>query len=151
MKLLISGDKAPAFKLKDQFDEVVQLEDFKGKKVLLSFHPLAWTGVCIDQMRALERGYDELKELGVEALGISIDPPPTKAVWAKSLGLKKLRILADFHPLGEMSKAYGNFLEDKGISGRANVLVGEDGTILWSKQYPIPELPDLDEVLEQLK
>lgn len=151
MKFLTAGEKAPAFKLKDQFDQVVQLEDYQGKKVLLSFHPLAWTGVCIDQMRALERRYDELSALGVEALGISIDPAPTKAVWAKSLGLKKLKILADFHPLGEMSKAYGIFLEDKGISGRANVLIDEQGNVLWSKQYDIPELPDLDEVLAQLK
>lgn len=151
MNVLKAGEKAPAFALKDQFDDVVQRDDFKGKKVLLSFHPLAWTGVCIDQMRALERRYEELKALGAEAVGISIDPAPTKAVWAKSLGLKKLRILSDFHPLGAMSSAYGVFLEDKGISGRANVLIDEEGTVLWSKAYAIPELPDLDEVLQQLK
>lgn len=151
MTLVKAGEKAPAFKLKDQNDEVIQLKDYKGKKVLLSFHPMAWTPVCIDQMRALERRYEEFSALGAEAVGISIDPPPTKAVWAKSLGLKNLKILADFKPFGDVSKAYGNFIEKLGFSGRANVLVDEKGKILWSKQYDIPELPDLDEVLQQLK
>ena len=37
------GEKAVDFSLKDQHGEEVSLKDFKGKKVLLSFHPLAWT------------------------------------------------------------------------------------------------------------
>lgn len=37
------GEKAIDFKLKDQNGEEVSLKDFKGKKVLLSWHPLAWT------------------------------------------------------------------------------------------------------------
>lgn len=37
------GNKAIDFSLKDQKGNIVTLEDFKGKQVLLSFHPLAWT------------------------------------------------------------------------------------------------------------
>ncbi len=37
------GDKATDFSLKDQNGEEVSLKDFIGKKVLLSWHPLAWT------------------------------------------------------------------------------------------------------------
>lgn len=37
------GEKAVDFSLKDQSGEEVSLKDFKGKKVLLSWHPLAWT------------------------------------------------------------------------------------------------------------
>lgn len=37
------GEKAIDFSLKDQNGEKVSLKDFKGKKVLLSWHPLAWT------------------------------------------------------------------------------------------------------------
>lgn len=150
MSLIQPGAKAPAFKLKNQHKEDITLKDFAGKKVLLSFHPMAFTGVCIDQMRELERRFEEFEKKGIVPLGISIDPLPSKAVWAKSLNLDKLSILSDFHPLGEVAKAYGNFLEDKGISGRANVLIDEDGVVNWSKQYDIPELPDVDEVLEQV-
>ena len=44
------GAKAPSFTLKDQDGNRVSLSDFKGKKVLLSWHPLAWTSVCMDQI-----------------------------------------------------------------------------------------------------
>jgi len=37
------GEEAIDFKLKDQNGDEVSLKDFEGKKVLLSFHPLAWT------------------------------------------------------------------------------------------------------------
>lgn len=41
--LIKVGDKAIDFSLKDQNGNKVSLKDFKGKKVLLSWHPLAWT------------------------------------------------------------------------------------------------------------
>lgn len=41
--LIKVGDRAPGFKLKDQNGKELSLEDLKGKKVLLSWHPLAWT------------------------------------------------------------------------------------------------------------
>jgi len=49
-----AGDKAPEFVLNDHDGKEIHLSDFKGKKVLLSFHPLAWTKVCAEQMKSLE-------------------------------------------------------------------------------------------------
>jgi hypothetical protein len=40
----------------------------------------------------------------------------------------------------------GIFRKEDGFSERANILVGEDGTVLWIKVYPIKQLPDLEEV-----
>ena len=51
------GSKAPVFTLKDQNGKTVRLSGFKGRKVLLSFRPLAWTAVCHDQMRLLEENH----------------------------------------------------------------------------------------------
>ena len=147
MALIKPGEKAPAFTLKNQAGEDVSLEDFKGKKVLLSFHPLAFTGVCHNQMNDLETRFNEFEQKGIVPLGISIDTVPSKDVWGKQLGLQKLDMLSDFYPLGEVAKAYGNYLDDKGFSGRAAVLIDEDGQVIWSKQYDIPEQPDVDEIL----
>ncbi len=47
------GDLAPDFTFKDQDNREVRLSNLQGKKVLLSFHPLAWTPVCTDQMGSL--------------------------------------------------------------------------------------------------
>lgn len=39
------GSQAPDFALKDQNGKTARLSSLKGKRVLLSFRPLAWTPV----------------------------------------------------------------------------------------------------------
>lgn len=151
-KMLKKGDKAPDFTLEDQYGNDVSLNELKGKKVLISWHPLAFTAVCTDQMRSLETNYKRLQEAGIDVvLGISVDAQPSKSVWAKAISLKKTLILADFEPKGEMSKAYGVYNEDMGTSGRANVVVDEAGIISYAREYKLSELPDLSEVIEALQ
>ncbi|NJE85917.1 peroxiredoxin [Thermococcus sp. CX2] len=145
------GDVAPDFVLKDQNGEEFRLSDFRGRRVLLSFHPLAWTNICERQMKALEEHYDELEELNVVPVGISVDSVPTKKAWAEHMSLKKLRILADFWPHGEVARKYGLFREKDGISERANVIIDENGRVAFVKVYPLGELPDLNEILAVLK
>lgn len=74
------GSKAPDFALKDQSGKTVRLSSFKGKKVLLSFRPLAWTAVCHDQMKSLEENHLRLDELNTVALGIGVDSVPSNKV-----------------------------------------------------------------------
>lgn len=145
------GDYAPDFLLKDNRGEEIRLTDYKGKKVLLSWHPLAWTSVCAEQMKALEANLAEFESNNTVPLGLSIDSYPCKNAWAKELGIATVKLLADFWPHGEIAQKYGLFRQQEGFSERANVLVGEDGKVLWVKIYPIPELPDIAEVLEQVK
>jgi peroxiredoxin len=149
--MLAIGSMAPEFNLKDQDGNVIQLSKLRGKKVLLSFHPLAWTSVCADQMKSLELAYEEFQSLNVLPIGISVDPVPSKKAWAESLGLKKLRIISDFWPHGEVAKAFDIFREKDGFSERANILIDEEGKIIWFKVYPIRQLPDLGEILSFLK
>ena len=144
------GEKAPDFTLKDQNGVDIALNDFEGKKVLLSWHPLAWTSVCTDQMRDLERNYRSFEEKGVVVLGISVDTAPSKSAWAKVLLLNNVRILADFHPLGKVARSYGLFSEEYGASKRVNILIDEEGIVSWVKKYEIRTLPDIEEVIAQL-
>ncbi|MEG0774775.1 redoxin domain-containing protein [Clostridium sp.] len=150
MTLIKIGDVAPDFSLKDNHGQPVHLSDFKGKKVLLSWHPLAWTPVCTDQMRALESNWEQFEKHNTVALGFSVDPAPSKKVWSVALGLKNLRIPSDFFPLGKVTKDYGLFIEEMGMSQRANVLVDENGIVKWVKVYPMSQLPDINEVISQI-
>lgn len=145
------GDKAPDFTLKDQDEKDFKLSDFRGKKVLLSFHPLAWTEFCAKQMLSLEQNFDTLASLNTVPVGISVDATPTKKAWATSLGLNNLRILADFWPHGQVSQAYGMFREKYGTSKRANVIVDEKGKVIFIKTYEILNVPDITEVIEFLQ
>ncbi|MEK6263642.1 MAG: redoxin domain-containing protein [Clostridium sp.] len=151
MKLIAVGDVAPNFSLQDNNDKTVCLSDFKGRKVLLSWHPLAWTPVCTDQMRALETHWDIFKNLNTIPLGFSVDSQPCKKVWGSALVRTNLSILADFCPLGKVAKDYGIFIDDKGISERANIIIDENGIVKWVKVYlPMSQLPDLNEVIQVL-
>ncbi len=145
------GDTAPDFTLKDQFDQDFRLSDFRGKRVLLSFHPLAFTDYCSKQMLSLEANYDKIETLNTIPVGISVDPLPSKKAWAESLKLKKLRIVSDFWPHGQVSQMYGMFNDKYGTSKRANVIVDEKGKIIFSKTYEILSVPDIQEVITFLK
>lgn len=145
------GDPAPEFSLKNQFDQDVTLSGLKGKKVLLSFHPLAWTTVCEIQMRTLEAKHDELAKLNTVALGLSVDSLPCKKAWAEYLDIDHTDLLADFWPHGEVAKRYDLFIEKGGISGRANILIDEQGRIARVWVYEMPEVPDIEDVIRFLK
>lgn len=148
---ITKNEKIKDFTLKNQNDEKVNLSDFEGKKVLLSFHPLAWTGVCTKQMKALEKNYEIFEENNTVPLGLSVDPQPSKKAWAEDMGLEKLEILSDFWPHGELAKKLDIFVEKLGFSGRVNILLDESGNVVWVKEYKIGQLPDIDEVLTKVK
>lgn len=145
------SDEARDFALKDQNEKQFRLAEHRGKKVLLSFHPLAWTSVCAKQMKSLEDNKATFDSLGTVAVGISVDSIPSKKAWADSLGIKETSLLSDFWPHGEVAKMFGIFRDKNGISERANIIVDENGKIVFIKVYPISELPDIGEIIEFLK
>lgn len=145
------GDVAPNFTLPDQDSEEHELSEYRGERVLLSFHSLAWTSVCQQQMEALEEYIDDLDDLETVALGISVDPVPTKRAWAESMDIEETALLSDFWPHGEVAQAYGIFRDEEGVSQRAVFIVDEDGVILWKKIYPMDEAPDIEEILDVLE
>jgi peroxiredoxin len=150
MKLISVGDNAPNFTLTDNNEQYVTLSNYRGKKVLLSWHPLAWTPVCTDQMRALENNYQTFLNLNAIPLGLSVDPAPCKKIWAAALQLEMVKILADFWPHGKVANDYGIFNEQDGYSERANIIVDENGRVIWVKVYPSAQLPDINEVISIL-
>ena len=145
------GSKTPDFALKDQSGKIVRLSDLVGKRVLLSFRPLAWTAVCHDQMKSLEDNHAQLDELNAVALGIGVDSVPSNKAWADSMGIENTRLLSDFWPHGEVAKSYGVFREKEGFSERANILIDEEGKVVFAKTYPISQKPDIEEAMKSLK
>lgn len=145
------GESSPLFILKDQFGEEFDISKFKGKKLLLSFHPLAWTSICAKQMLSLEENYKKFLELNTIPIGLSVDPVPSKKAWAEYLGIKNLKILSDFWPHGEVARKYEIFRERDGFSERANIIIDEEGKIIFFKIYPLKELPNIEEIIKFLE
>ncbi len=145
------GKQAKDFMLKDQNGKEFKLSSFKGKKVLLSFHPLAWTEVCAKQMKSLEGNKGALDSLNTVAFGMSVDTVPSKKAWAESLGIKNTPLLSDFWPHGYVAKAYGIFRERNGFSERANIILDENQKIIFFKVYEIGKLPDINEIINFIR
>jgi peroxiredoxin len=149
--MIPAGTRAPDFELKNQHGRIQSSADLRGKRILLSFHPLAWTGVCQRQMEALEMNVSTFEGLNALAFGISVDSAPCKKAWAESMNVKETALLADFWPHGGVAQALGLFREDAGTSQRANVIIDGDGIVRWIKVYPIGDVPALEEVLAFLR
>ncbi|AAM31472.1 peroxiredoxin [Methanosarcina mazei] len=145
------GETIQDFRLRDQKREEIHLYDLKGKKVLLSFHPLAWTQVCAQQMKSLEENYELFTELNTVPLGISVDPIPSKKAWARELGINHIKLLSDFWPHGEVARTCGIFRGKEGVSERANIIIDENRQVIYFKKYLGHELPDIKEIIEVLK
>ena len=73
MTPLNEGDKAPAFKAKDENGNTVQLKDFIGKKIILYFYPADDTPVCTVEACNFKENYAVLKKEGFVLLGVSPD------------------------------------------------------------------------------
>ena len=147
--LIKKGDRAKEFTLKDQNDKDVQLSDLQEKKVILSFHPLAWTSVCAEQMKALEAHKKKFDALKTVALGISIDTVPSKSAWAKELGIKNTLLLSDFWPHGKVAKTYG-VLRSDGVTERALFIIDKKGVIRYIDVHNINQRPSLEVLVEEL-
>lgn len=145
------GAKALDFALKDQNGKTTRLANFKGKKVLLSFRPLAWTAVCHDQMRLLEENHLRFDELNTVALGIGVDSVPSNKAWAQAMDITNTKLLSDFWPHGKTAKSYGIFRDKDGFSERANIIIDREQKVVFAKIYPIAQLPDFDEIIKFLE
>ena len=71
--MLKPGDKAPDFRVNNQFGEPVSLSDYKGKKVVLYFYPKDDTSGCTAEACNLRDNYESFKKQNYEIIGVSID------------------------------------------------------------------------------
>jgi thioredoxin-dependent peroxiredoxin len=73
MATLKKGDKAHDFKGKDQLGNIISLNDFKGKKLILYFYPKDSTPGCTAEACNLRDNYKFLVKQGYSILGVSAD------------------------------------------------------------------------------
>ncbi len=137
------GQKAHDFKLKDQDQNEVSLSSFHGKKVLLAFYPFDFSPVCTTEFACFQDDLNELKNLNVQVLGISVDSHWSHKAFSDKLGLN-FPLLSDFGK--EVSKLYG-VLRQEGFSERAYFLVDGEGIVKFKQIMPTPRERLENEVL----
>ncbi|UCF66118.1 MAG: redoxin domain-containing protein [Acidobacteriota bacterium] len=77
----------------------------------------------------MEQLLPRFRDAHTQVLGISVDSIFCHANWAESLGGISFPLLADFHPKGAVTRSYGLYLEDAGITDRATVIVDASGFV----------------------
>jgi alkyl hydroperoxide reductase subunit AhpC len=82
---------------------------------------------------------------------MSVDSKFTHKGWAETFGGIKFPLLADFHVKGDVSKKYGLWLDEAGISDRATILISKDGKVLWSESVGPGGARQPMELLEKTK
>lgn len=132
MTHLKPGDNAPVFSGIDQDGKSINLNDFKGKKVVLYFYPKDSTPGCTAQACDLRDNYDNLLSKGYVVIGVSADNQKSHQKFIEKYSLP-FPLVADVEK--EIIKAYGVWGPKKfmgktydGIH-RTTFVISDDGKI----------------------
>lgn len=146
------GSKAPAFTLKSKTDaglvDVSLAENLGKKNTVILFFPLAFTGVCTQELCDITSGLGQYADLSAEVIGISVDSPFAQDAWAKQhkIGIK---LASDLNKA--VTDAFGvRFPMLAGVgdtSARAAFVIDKNGVVQYAEQTPTPkDLPNFEAV-----
>lgn len=111
MSELKEGQKAPAISAKDQNGNLVTLEQFKGKTVVLYFYPKDNTPGCTAEACDFRDNYAGLTSKGIIVLGVSVDDETSHQKFISKFDLP-FTLLADTDQ---------KIVEDYGVWGEKNM------------------------------
>jgi peroxiredoxin len=149
-QILAPETKAPGLNLHVTPDQMLSLDELKGRPVILAFYPADWSPVCGDQLALYNELLPEFRKHNAELVGISVDGVWCHEAYAQARHLH-FPLLADFHPKGQVARSYGAYREEDGVCERALFVIDRNGVIAWSYRSPIAVNPGADGILEALE
>ena len=130
----------------------VTSEDVKGKWAVFCFYPADFSFVCPTELGDLQEQYAELQSLGVEVYSVSTDTHFVHKAWHDaSESIRKINypMLAD--PTGVLSRAFGVYIEEDGMSYRGTFLVNPEGKIKLAEMNDNSIGRDADELVRKVE
>ncbi len=119
------GDLAPGFKLRSLDSEVVSLDGFRGRPVILHFWA-SWCGACRQEFPSLARLQSDFEEEGLAVLAISLDESREEAAaFAASVIKSGMVVLMDTD--GTVADSYQSYAVPE------TFLIDRDGRIVWRR------------------
>lgn len=152
-----TGDKAPLFTLFSDTQREVKLTEFRGQNLVLLFFPLAFTGVCTEELCTMRDGMEAYNKLDAAVVAISVDSPFTLARFKESEQLN-FPLLSDFNK--EVSRQYGALYDSfvmgmQGVSKRAAFVIDGEGIVRYAEVLASagdqPDYSAIRETLAQLQ
>jgi peroxiredoxin (alkyl hydroperoxide reductase subunit C) len=127
------GAQAPDFTLRDQNNEQFTLSSLRGSQaVLVIFYPLAFTGICTDELYAVRADMPTFQSDEVQVVSISVDSAYSQKIFSEREGYE-FPMLSDFWPHGGVAKSYGVFNEVTGFANRGTFLIDRDGIVRFAE------------------
>jgi len=148
--MIQAGTAAPDFRLAASIDKYVSLSDFKGRNLIIAFYPADWSPVCTDQMGLYNNMLGYFSDLNAAIVGISVDSKWCHAAFSKDRNLS-FPLLADFEPKGGISRAFGVYDEENGVSDRALFVIDGKGIVRWSFMAEPGKNPGADGIIDALE
>lgn len=151
--MIKEGSKAIRLELSDAYGEVVKLENFIGKFIVLYFYPKALTSGCTKEAQDFRDHFSQFKELNAEILAVSGDKKETLDKFIKKENLPfillsdpNFKVCSEYEVYKEKSMYGGKYM---GIE-RSTFLIDKNGIIrkIWHK---VKVQGHVEEVLEELK
>lgn len=158
---LATGSKAPDFSLAtktaDGPRQVKLSDNFGSKNTVLLFFPMAYTGVCTQEMCDISNGLSEYSGLNAEVYGISGDNPFAQEAWAKANSIS-VTLLSDYeHKVAESyGVAYDSFLPQiglgmAGVAKRSAFVIDRDGVVQYAESSDdAKQLPNFEAIKAKL-
>jgi glutaredoxin-dependent peroxiredoxin len=149
------GDVAPNFELPDIDLKMRTLNEFKGKKTILSFFVAASSPVCENELCEFRDSWSELSNLGAQVVAISNDGPFANKAFAQKHNFN-FPLLSDYNSktIRDYDVLMPDLLHIKGYNAakRSVFIITEDGKIgyKWVSENPLKE-PDYEEIKKFLK
>lgn len=121
------GDNIPAFILKDQNGNDFNIQDQRGKKLIIYFYPKDESGVCTKEACAFRDSYKYFEDKGAMVIGINSGSVESHKKFAQHHGLN-FTLLSD--PDNKILKSFGikNVLF---LTGRETFVVDEQGKVAF--------------------
>ncbi len=147
------GDKAPDFSLFASDKTKLSLSDFEGKKVVLLFFPLAFTGVCTKELCSVRDSIGLYESLDAQVLAVSVDSIYSLARFKAEQGYQ-FPLLSDFNRV--LSREYGALYDlfgydMQGVSKRAAFVIDGGGIVRYAEVLEsAAHLPDFEAIRQTL-
>ena len=153
--MLQINQKVPDFETEAFHDneiKKVKLSKLKGKWVVLIFYPGDFTFICPTELEEAAMNYGEFKKLNAEVLSVSTDSVHTHKAWHDtSEAVKKVQypMLAD--TTGKISRMFGTYIEDEGLSWRATFIIDPEGVLKAIDMHDNSIGRNIDEIYRKLQ
>jgi peroxiredoxin 2/4 len=154
------GQPAPHFDMPstkniEKLNENVQLDDYKGRWLVLLFYPLDFTFVCPTELTSFSDRYEDFEGIGAAVVGVSTDSVHSHRAWLKTPrdkgGVEGLRYPLASDITKSVARDYGVLIEEKGVALRGLFVIDPEGTLRYAVIHDLNVGRSADETLRVIQ